>query len=120
MAHLGHDVVAYDTDGSKIATLAAGRSPFYEPGLEDLFAEVLETGRLRFTDSAAEAASGAAVHFICVGTPQWDEYRAIDPVAFRSLVRSPRLLDTRNAVDLDYWSNAGWQVYALGRGALNV
>ena len=51
---------------------------------------------------------------------EWDEYRAIDPVAFRPLIRSPRLLDTRNAVDLDYWSNTRWQVYALGRGALNV
>lgn len=78
MAHLGHDVVAYDTDGSKIAALAAGRSPFYEPGLEDLLAEVLETGRLRFTDSAAEAASGAAVHFICVGTPQQPDSDAAD------------------------------------------
>lgn len=78
MAHLGHDVVAYDTDESKIPTLAAGRPPFYKPGLEDLLAEVLETGRLRFTDSAVEAASGAAVHFICIGTPQQPDSDAAD------------------------------------------
>ena len=70
MAHLGHDVVAYDTDAAKIATLSAGTSPFYEPGFDDLLADVLATGRLRFTQSAEEAISGASVHFVCVGTPQ--------------------------------------------------
>ncbi|BBX82534.1 UDP-glucose dehydrogenase family protein [Mycolicibacterium aubagnense] len=70
MAHFGHEVVAYDTDASKIAALSAGTSPFYEPGFDDLLATVLATGRLRFTQSAQEAVSGAAVHFVCVGTPQ--------------------------------------------------
>jgi UDPglucose 6-dehydrogenase len=70
MAHLGHEVVAYDTDASKIAMLSAGTSPFYEPGFDDLLAAVLDTGRLRFTQSPQEAVSGAAVHFVCVGTPQ--------------------------------------------------
>jgi UDPglucose 6-dehydrogenase len=36
-----------------------------------------------------------------------------------SIVREARLLDARNAVDYGFWSGAGWQVYALGRGALN-
>ena len=51
---------------------------------------------------------------------EWDEYRSIDPRLFLSLVREPRLLDARNAVDYDFWSEAGWQVYALGRGVLNA
>lgn len=70
MAQIGHEVVAYDTDASKIATLSTGRSPFFEPGFDELLAEVLATGRLRFTQSADEAVSGASVHFVCVGTPQ--------------------------------------------------
>ncbi|MCW2593788.1 MAG: ywqF 1 [Mycobacterium sp.] len=70
MAHLGHEVVAYDTDASKIATLSAGTSPFYEPGFDELLGVVLGTGRLRFTQSVKEAVSGASVHFVCVGTPQ--------------------------------------------------
>ncbi|WP_193047463.1 UDP-glucose dehydrogenase family protein [Mycolicibacterium baixiangningiae] len=78
MARLGHDVVAFDTDAAKIAVLARGESPFYEPGLDDLLTEVLATGRLRFTDSAAEAASEAAVHFVCVGTPQLPDSDAAD------------------------------------------
>ncbi|MGX9789836.1 UDP-glucose dehydrogenase family protein [Mycobacterium sp. MMS18-G62] len=51
---------------------------------------------------------------------EWDQYRNIDPHAFMSLVREPRLLDARNAVDHDFWTHAGWQVYALGRGVLNT
>ncbi|WP_284231319.1 UDP-glucose dehydrogenase family protein [Mycobacterium antarcticum] len=51
---------------------------------------------------------------------EWDEYRNVDPHHLRTMVRGPRLLDARNAVDYDYWSQAGWQVYALGRGALNA
>ena len=70
LAHLGHEVCAYDTDTSKIDMLSAGTSPFYEPGFEDLLAAVLATGRLRFTHDAHEAISGATVHFVCVGTPQ--------------------------------------------------
>jgi UDPglucose 6-dehydrogenase len=70
MAHLGHDVVACDTDASKIAKLSAGTSPFYEPGFDELLVAVLGTGRLRFTTSVQEAVSGASVHFVCVGTPQ--------------------------------------------------
>ncbi|NCT90555.1 UDP-glucose/GDP-mannose dehydrogenase family protein [Cellulomonas sp. APG4] len=69
MAHLGHEVTAVDVDAAKVATLAAGRAPFFEPGLDELLAEVAPTGRLRFgTDPAAVA--GARVHFLCVGTPQ--------------------------------------------------
>lgn len=69
MAKLGHEVVGIDVDERKIAELSAARAPFYEPGLDDLLKEVQETGRLSFTTDMS-AASGSAVHFICVGTPQ--------------------------------------------------
>jgi UDPglucose 6-dehydrogenase len=69
MTQLGHDVVGVDVDKVKVDALAAGRAPFYEPGLEELLAEALTTGRLRFTTDLAEIA-GARVHFVCVGTPQ--------------------------------------------------
>jgi UDPglucose 6-dehydrogenase len=69
MTQLGHDVVGVDVDEVKVGALAAGRAPFYEPGLTELLAEALTTGRLRFTTDLAEIA-GARVHFVCVGTPQ--------------------------------------------------
>ncbi len=72
MAELGHQVIGVDVDTAKIAALAGGRSPFFEPGLDELISRNLAAGRLRFTTSYAEAAT-ADVHFICVGTPQRDD-----------------------------------------------
>ncbi|HWM35370.1 MAG TPA: UDP-glucose/GDP-mannose dehydrogenase family protein [Pseudolysinimonas sp.] len=72
MAAIGHEVVGIDVDADKIAALAAGRVPFFEPGLEDLLAEALASGRLRFSTDMA-AAADAAVHFIAVGTPQSED-----------------------------------------------
>jgi UDPglucose 6-dehydrogenase len=69
LAELGHTVVGVDVDEEKVAALGAARAPFYEPGLDELLAQALATGRLRFTSSFADAAD-AEVHFICVGTPQ--------------------------------------------------
>jgi UDPglucose 6-dehydrogenase len=70
MAELGFDVLAVDSDASHVADLAAGRLPLYESGLEELLNRGLQSGRLRFTTSYAEAAEFGDVHFICVGTPQ--------------------------------------------------
>ena len=76
MASLGHEVVGIDVDPGKVARLAAGTAPFYEPGLPELLAEVGDTGRLTFSTDMADAA-GATVHFLCVGTPQkHGEFRA--------------------------------------------
>ena len=77
MADLGHTVIAVDVDAEKIAALAGGHSPIYEPGLDELLARVLPTGRLTFTTELADAAA-AEVHFICVGTPQREGEPAAD------------------------------------------
>jgi UDPglucose 6-dehydrogenase len=69
MAKLGHEVVGIDVDEGKVAQLAAGHAPFYEPVLDDLLSGLEQSGRLRFTTDMA-AARGAKVHFVCVGTPQ--------------------------------------------------
>ncbi|RMI47007.1 UDP-glucose/GDP-mannose dehydrogenase family protein [Actinomadura harenae] len=70
MADLGFEVIGLDVDREKIARLAAGDLPFYEPGLEPVLRRNLESGRLRFTTSFEEAAEFGDVHFVCVGTPQ--------------------------------------------------
>lgn len=69
MAELGHEVVGVDVDVAKIEQLSAGRAPFFEPGLPEVLASGIASGRLRFTTDIAEAA-GASVHFVAVGTPQ--------------------------------------------------
>ena len=69
MADLGFDVVGVDSDPAKVAALAAGELPFFEPDLQPMVAKHVEHGRLRFTPDIADAAA-ADVHFLCVGTPQ--------------------------------------------------
>lgn len=70
MAELGFEVLGVDTNEAQIAALAAGRLPFYEPGLGPLLERGVRSGRLRFTTSYREAADFGDVHFVCVGTPQ--------------------------------------------------
>ncbi|WP_343601443.1 UDP-glucose/GDP-mannose dehydrogenase family protein [Mycobacterium sp.] len=70
MAQLGHDVVGVDIDPGKVAKLAGGDIPFYEPGLRKMLRENLAAGRLRFTTDYDAAADFADVHFLGVGTPQ--------------------------------------------------
>jgi UDPglucose 6-dehydrogenase len=70
MAELGYDVIGYDWLEEKIATLAKGSVPFFEPDLQPMVERNVEAGRLRFTTDIAEVAAFADVHFICMGTPQ--------------------------------------------------
>jgi UDPglucose 6-dehydrogenase len=70
MAELGHDVLGVDVDPGKIAKLAAGDVPFYEPGLRKMLRDNIDAGRLRFTTDYDEAAAFADLHFLGVGTPQ--------------------------------------------------
>jgi len=78
MAVMGYDVVGVDVDADKVERLNSGEVPFFEPGLPELLTKALETGRLRFTTSFAEAGEFGDVHFICVGTPQMAGSEAAD------------------------------------------
>lgn len=70
MAALGHEVIAVDVDAGKVAKLAAGEVPFYEPGLQQILTDNLAAGRLQFTTDYDAAADFADLHFLGVGTPQ--------------------------------------------------
>ncbi|MFV0253859.1 MAG: UDP-glucose dehydrogenase family protein [Beutenbergiaceae bacterium] len=78
MAELGHEVIGADTDAWKVERLAASLPPFFEPGLAELLRRHVHSGRLRFTTSLEEAAHGADIHFVCVGTPQLPDSGAAD------------------------------------------
>jgi UDPglucose 6-dehydrogenase len=69
LAHVGHDVRCVDRDSSKIALLERGRSPIYEPHLDDLLALVQASGNLQFTLDLHAGLHDADVVIIAVGTP---------------------------------------------------
>jgi UDPglucose 6-dehydrogenase len=68
-ADFGHDVTCVDNDGTKIAALARGEIPIYEPGLDALVADNVAGGRLGFAIDLAPAVASADIVFIAVGTP---------------------------------------------------
>src|SRR5271154_4832851 len=70
MAELGHEVVGVDIDPGKVAKLAGGEVPFYEPGLRKMMRDNIAAGRLRFTTDYDLAADFPNVHFLGAGTPQ--------------------------------------------------
>ena len=73
LANLGHDVVCAELLIHRLEALAKGKTPFYEPGMDDLLTQELGKGRLRFTSDPADAARHGEVQFLAVGTPPLDD-----------------------------------------------
>jgi UDPglucose 6-dehydrogenase len=69
-AHLGHDVVCADIVPEKIERLSRGEIPIVEASLENLVADGLRSGRLRFVLGATQAVSDAEFVYLCVPTPE--------------------------------------------------
>ena len=68
LAYLGNDVTCIDLNQDRVERLKAGEVPFYEPHLDELFAEVHQ--RILFVSDYFEAdISNQDVIFIAVGTP---------------------------------------------------
>ncbi len=85
LAEKGHKVVCIDADASKVAAIRAGRSPFHEPGLDQLLERHAGKALTATTDLRA-AVRGAELTLICVGTP-FDGAR-IDLAQIRSAARA--------------------------------
>jgi UDPglucose 6-dehydrogenase len=75
-ANTGNDVTCLDIDPRKIDMLNQGKSPIYEPGLDEMIKRNVKAGRLHFTTDKAAAYGKAEVIFICVGTPSDEQGRA--------------------------------------------
>jgi UDPglucose 6-dehydrogenase len=127
MAELGHDVVGVDIDAGKVAKLAGGDIPFYEPGLRKMLADNLAAGRLRFTTDYEMAAEFADVHFLGVGTPQKKgEYGAdlrhvhavIDALVPR--LTKPSVLDGKSTVPVGTAAELAHRAAALALAGVDV
>ena len=70
LAHFGHHVICADVSDARVAALTAGQIPFYEPGLAELVQDCVQSGRLSFTTSNAQAVEHAEFVFLCLPTPQ--------------------------------------------------
>ena len=75
-AELGHTVWGIDIDAVKISMLQEGKSPIFEPGLEELLERGLQSGRLRFTTDLASILSDVQIVFSAVATPEGENHKA--------------------------------------------
>ena len=69
LAEVGHDVFCLDVDQRKINILNGGGIPIHEPGLDEVVARNVASGRLRFSTDVAASVAHGDVQFIAVGTP---------------------------------------------------
>lgn len=74
-AEIGHDVTCIDIDPKKIEMLKAGKSPIYEPGLNEILERNIKYERLHFSTNY-ESVKDAKAIFLAVGTPSADDGRA--------------------------------------------
>jgi UDPglucose 6-dehydrogenase len=68
-AEFGWTVICVDKNGDLIAQLNKGEIPIYEPGLDELVARNVASGRLQFSERLPEAMESADLIFLAVGTP---------------------------------------------------
>ena len=68
-SEFGWTVTCVENDAARLADLKAGKSPIYEPGLDDLVQRNMKAGRLIFTDDLGPSASNADIVLLAVGTP---------------------------------------------------
>jgi UDPglucose 6-dehydrogenase len=73
MAQVGNEVLCIDIDTDKIQDLISGRMPIFEPGLDNMVADNIASGRLKFSSSAEEGVAHGLYQFIAVSTPSGDD-----------------------------------------------
>ncbi len=69
LAETGHSVICVDNNPHKLHALKKGKSPIYEPGLEEMMRQNIESGRLKFSDNLTTVVKDSDIIFICVNTP---------------------------------------------------
>ena len=69
----GHHVTGLDFDKTVIADLKEGRTPLFEPGLEDLIKKGLASGALDFSTNPRKPVHDADVIWVAYDTPVDEE-----------------------------------------------
>ena len=123
LASLGHEVVGYDIDPSKVDQLKAGKLPIYEPGLDEMLTTALKSGNLKATSQLSEAVTDADFVFTCVPTPQDEDgsadlsYVIAASVAMKDLLEPGAIVVTKSTVPV---GSASQVEGAIGRADIHV
>ena len=85
LAALGHRVRIGEADPERVATLAEGTVPFFEPGLDRLLSEGIADGLLTFHTDNGVAVEKAEVVIVALPTPPAAE--STDPAVIETALR---------------------------------
>lgn len=69
IASQGHHVLGIDVSAAKVDLLNSGKSPVYEPGLDDLIAKARTDGLMEATTEIGDKLDDCDIAIVCVGTP---------------------------------------------------
>ena len=73
LASVGHEIVGLDSDQTVISSLNEGKAPLFEPDLNPLITEGIQSGRLRFTSDMSTACKDAEILWVTFDTPVDDD-----------------------------------------------
>lgn len=73
LAEVGHDVTCVDSDQERIRALSEGRSPVFEPGLEEMIRRNCEHERLRFSTNLESTLKKTAAVLIAIESEESPE-----------------------------------------------
>jgi UDPglucose 6-dehydrogenase len=82
----------------------------YDPKAMENSRRVFPT--LNYATSIAEACERADVMLLLT---EWREFVELDPAGLADVVRAKVVVDGRNCLDRERWTEAGWRVFCLGR-----
>lgn len=68
LADLGHQVWGVDIDEQRVASVSAGRLPFYESQLQPILRRNVDSGRLKATTDLETALVDSSIAMVCVNT----------------------------------------------------
>ena len=121
-AELGHKVIGFDIDLSKIEVLSSGKSTIHELGMTELIVKNLANNNLTFR-SNIETISECEFIFLCVPTPQDADGSADLSYVIKAtknlstLVKKDATLITKSTVPVNAWKEV---VKALNRSDVAV
>ncbi len=69
LSEAGHEVHAADRDAERIQKLQSGKAPLFEPGLDELLRQQLDSGRLKFSTDFVDCVRAADAVFVMFDTP---------------------------------------------------
>lgn len=121
-AELGHKVIGFDIDVSKIEVLSSGKSTIYEEGMSELIVKNLANNNLTFKGNI-EAITNCEFIFLCVPTPQDADGSADLSYVIKAskdlspLLKKDAVLITKSTVPVNAWKDV---VKALDRSDVAV